>query len=479
MGYDKDADTDERVRARQQAIEEGKITAEEFDKQFAATPKSFYVAAVAMVGEVEEQLRLLDAFQRQAYGDSYPSLTALETGLQNLRQTVEGLLEEKLKTDPDPVEVVTEPATAAVEPGAGASDGAAAGVGAGGVAQVVEASAGKAVKDAGAEPSAQDARGVAAPARTPAAEAALAPADAYGMAVRSAQMLAEQDARSPVPYLICAALRTGETRMQGAEAEPGFAQAPGSEVRSRLKSLATAGEWSELLRAALPVLAEPCGRAWLDVHRYVFRAARETGAIAIAGAVVGSVRGLLAERPEVRGWMLEDDTPAGNPETQAWLDAEVVLKEAPVAVETAVEQPVVLPSLPVADGATSEDPHERAMQLMRAGRAVEGIAVLAREAELEQSGRSKFLRRMQVAEMCLTAGHVEVARAVLEDLAKEIDRRQLETWEGSKVVAAPLALLLRCLEGTADADGARGALFARLCLIDPRAALAAGGSQTR
>ena len=71
-------------------------------------------------------------------------------------------------------------------------------------------------------------------------------------------------------------------------------------------------------------MAQPCARAWLDLHRYIWRAAQETGAGAIAAAVSGTVRELLKLRPEVRHWTLEDDTGAANPETQAWIDAEVL-----------------------------------------------------------------------------------------------------------------------------------------------------------
>jgi type VI secretion system protein ImpA len=127
-----------------------------------------------------------------------------------------------------------------------------------------------------------------------------------------------------VPYLVCAGLRLGETRRQGVLPEPGFAVGPSSQTRQSLRALALRTAWVELLRAALPVMAEPCARAWLDLHRYIWRAAQESGAGALASAVSGTLRELLKLRPEVRYWTLEDDTGAANPETQAWIDAEVL-----------------------------------------------------------------------------------------------------------------------------------------------------------
>jgi len=60
----------------------------------------------------------------------------------------------------------------------------------------------------------------------------------------------------------------------------------------------------------------------------------------------------------------------------------------------------------------------------------------------------------------------------LEDLAEEIDRRKLDSWESGEDLAAPLALLLKCMEGRADGKATREAVFARLCLVDPQSALA-------
>jgi type VI secretion system protein ImpA len=112
--------------------------------------------------------------------------------------------------------------------------------------------------------------------------------------------------------------------MQGQTPAPGFAPGPSPQIRQSLRTLATKGAWPELLRASLPILASECARAWLDLHRYIWRAGQETGAVAISEAVVGTVKSLLAVRPELRYWTLEDDTGAANPETQQWLDATVL-----------------------------------------------------------------------------------------------------------------------------------------------------------
>jgi type VI secretion system protein ImpA len=298
VGYEKDATTDAKQEARKDAIDHGRLTAEDFDHAFAGTPKSFYVEANAALAASLETTQRLDEFQQQQYGDNAPNLSKLRTALEEVHQIAELLLNERRKTEPDPVPVVEKQ-----EPQSAGEAG----------------EAGQAEPGAEGEASADPLR------QRPVVSGQLCRvADAYALVVESAEFLFQNAPSSPVPYLICAGLRLGETRMQGPVPAPGFAVGPSPEIRQSLRVLANQGAWSELMRAALPILASECARAWLDLHRYIWRAAEETGAEAISAAVAGTVRSLLIVRPELRHWTLEDDTGAANPETQQWLDATVL-----------------------------------------------------------------------------------------------------------------------------------------------------------
>jgi type VI secretion system protein ImpA len=311
VGYEADASTDDRKKTRKAAIEAKKLTAEEFDKAVAATPKAFFVETKAALDEALDQTDMLDRYQRDAYGDQYPQLSSLNAALHEADGLVNVLLTERLKIEPDPVATFdrmeqwqTESSSVAFsvdEVGDTISRNA--------LPKSVDVSA------ADVTPRQQAVAAVMALSRTQ---------DAYALIVSSAQFLFEVDPRSPVPYLVCAGLRLGETRRQGPSPEPGFAVGPSPQIRQSLRAFAGGGAWVELLRAALPVMAEPSARAWLDLHRYIWRAAQESGASALAAAVSGTLRELLRLRPEVRHWTLEDDTGAANPETQAWIDAEVL-----------------------------------------------------------------------------------------------------------------------------------------------------------
>jgi len=296
VGYEKDATSDAKLEARKDAIDHGKLTAEDFDSAFAGSPKSLYAQASAALTESLEAAERLDEYQQGAYGNDSPNLDKLRTGLEEVHGVVELLLTERRKTDPDPVAAVEKaPAEAGEE----------------GVEGEVSGEAGVVA-------------GHAAPRRTGTSGPLNGVEEAYALVVESAEFLFARDATSPVPYLVCAGLRLGETRMQGQTPAPGFALGPSPEVRQSLRMLAGKGAWAELLRATLPILATECARAWLDLHRYIWRAGQETGAEAISEAVVGTVKSLLAVRPELRHWTLEDDTGAANPETQQWLDAVVL-----------------------------------------------------------------------------------------------------------------------------------------------------------
>jgi type VI secretion system protein ImpA len=450
LGYETPDMSSEKMSARQDAIAQGKLTAEDFDKAFAGTPKIFYVDALAALETAQERIEELDRFQEEKYGDDYPSTSKFRTALGEVKQVVGLLLNERRKTEPDVGEVEEELAEEeVVEAPVGIDESVAA-----------SASEAKPRKKSG---------GVALELATP--------EDAYAAVLRAAEFLLESSPNSPAPYLICAGMRLAETRAQGASPEVGFAVGPSSETRQKLRALAVECNWNDLLKAALPVMAEPCGRAWLDLQRYIWRAAREMGAWPLADAVVSTVRSTLAARPELRHWTLEDDTATANPETQAWLDAEVV----PPVVEAGsaqVEQPAY--AAPVVDEAGDSDAesavasvHQMALELLRGGRAGDAIAMMVRDAETQSSGRLRFRRRLQMAQMCVSAGHEDVAFAVLDDLTQEIDKRQLETWEGSELLGPPLALLLKCLNGKGDASGRREAVFTKLCRIDPNAAMTA------
>jgi type VI secretion system protein ImpA len=388
-----------------------------------------------------ETLDALQVFCEEKYGEDGPGFGKLRAALEEVGQVVSSLLAEKRKVEPDVVveEPAAELAEAELEPAPTEA----------GSQPVQAASAPAARKTLSAEPADDD--------------------DAIRRVQSCAHYLQKNHPTSPAAYLLQASIRLGEMREQGSWASYDFLVSPATETRQSLKRLAAESNWEELMRAAIAAAGEPCGRAWLDVHRYVWKAGSEGGYPAVAGAVVSTMQGLLKDIPEIPGWTLNDDTPAANPETQRWLQ-ETVLPPPP-AVES---EPPVFTTPAETQAAAAEgappDALEIARDFIRRGQLPQAIQLLMRDAAQQPSGRARFQRRLQIAQLCMNAGQGKIAHPVLEELVKEIEERRLEEWEDGEMLSPALALLLQCLAG-GDNNGAREALFSRLCRIDPIAAM--------
>ena len=452
VGYEADIEyNDAKREAREQAIKDGKVTGEEFDSGFASTPKSYYVSLNDAIHAATETLEELQAYCEEKYGDDGPGFGKLRTSVEEVGQVIGSLLNEKRKLEPDPVPV--EEAEEIVEEAAVEEPVTVEEIAATEAAPVTKPAKGKALS---AEPADWN--------------------DAVGRIQACARFMQKERPSSPVPYLLQTGVRWGEMREQGSYPSYDFLVSPSTEIRQNLKRLSSESNWEELLRAALTAVGEACGRAWLDVHRYIWRASYEAGYSAVAATVVAQLQTLLKDIPEIPTWTLDDDTPTANPETQRWLEEQVIPKPAePVPAQEATPEPepvyAAVSSTREAEEDTVPDAFDLAREMIRKGQVSQAIQLLVRDAAQQPSGRARFQRRLQVAQLCVGAGQNRVAHPVLEELVREIEQRNLEDWEASDMIAPPLALLLQCLDPSGGSNGQREALFSRLCRIDPIAAM--------
>jgi type VI secretion system protein ImpA len=188
-----------------------------------------------------------------------------------------------------------------------------------------------------------------------------------------------------------------------------------------------------------------------------------------AAAIQSELKSLVADLPDLLSASMLDDTPAANGETLAWI------KEITPAAQPAYGYPAP-PPMQEASGETPdahkpEDPGDIAMRAAREGRPQEAIEILTREAAAERSGRGRFQRRLQLAQLCMSMGHERIAHPILEQLVAEIDNRSLEGWESSETVAHVLALLFRCLNKLNSGEERKQAIYDRICRLDPLQAL--------
>ena len=430
-GYEADAAGDQKkLAARQAAIEEKRLTAEDFDKAFDATPKAWYKQLVVDLNSCGQALQALDALAQEKFGDAAPNFMDLQKGLEEVGDVVSKLLVKKLELDPDPPD---------------AAPAGALGVGGGGATGSSGAAGALAPEPASAD-------------------------DAAARIASAVRFLRRADPKNPAPYLILRGFRWGELRARGGDVDPKLFTAPPTQVRTHLKSLLLDGKWTELLEAGEDVMATPLGRGWLDLQRYELTACGQLGteydlvAIALRTALVG----LLRDVPGLLDLTLMDDTPTANAETRAWLQNGGLVAAAAQATAEAAAQPTAAAAMRPSLGRV----FDRAVDEVRAGRPQKGIELLMREAEQEKSERARFLCRAEAAGIMVEAGLEAVAMPILKELVDAIETHKLEDWEAGNVAARPMGLMYRCLQKLGGDGGTKDDLYRRICRLDPLQAIA-------
>jgi type VI secretion system protein ImpA len=443
VGYEGDADTEAKQEARSTALAEGKMSGEDWDQAFNATPKAYYADLESNLDGILELLEGLNGLCEEKFGDAAPTFGPMRTTIEEIRHTVHGLLQKKRATEPEEetISAGTPAAEAAESPSA-------------------------------AQETARPVAGHPRPKGGPQTPEPQDKEDAFQRVIAVAAYLRREDPYNPASYLLLRGLRFGELRAAGTDIDPNLLEAPPTEIRQALRKAANDGDAQQVIELAESAMATPCGRGWLDLQRYACRAAYNLGYYQIQAAIRAEVNGIIADYPGLRQAVLLDDTPAANPETQAWLD-----EIAPAPTST-FAPPAAAPQesrVTAQDGQPRPpDANDLATEAARAGRYQEAIEILTREATAERSGRGRFQRRLQLAQLCMSIGYERIAHPILEQLAAEIDSRELEGWETPGMVAQPLTLLYRCLAKMDTPPEVKQKIYDRICRLDPMQALACG-----
>ncbi len=450
VGYETQADTDEKKAARAKAIESGKIAPEDFDKAFTETPKAYYVTAEATLDACMATVQALDSFCLAKCGDASPSFGDFKKALEEVRHTVHLLLQKKRELEPDAVEA----------PGAEAGEAGAVGAAAAGPGARAMAAAGPAgilIPFADKEP----------PERR----------QLIADVARAAAALRKLDPSSPAPYLMLRGLRWGELRAAFQKSDMTLLEGPPTNLRQHIKKSAIEGKWNEVLEAAENAMSLPCSRGWLDLQRYVVDACVGLGGTytPIAVAIRSELKALLRDLPQLLDTALLDDTPAANTETQAWLRELLAESTTPPADGAApVDTPVVEDHSAPGWHRKFADSYDLAREAMKAGQAEKAIHLMQQEVERQLSGRGRFLRKMQLAEICISAGKTEVANPIIEDLALSIENNHLDDWEDREVVAKALVMIIKNSPRVQADEAEKLRLFQKVVRLDPVQAISLG-----
>ncbi len=410
----------EAQQKRTARLEEGKVPPEKIEKDFQETTKQYYVDLEKTYDHTLEVLAQLGTLCDEKFGDVSPSFNRLKAVLEEVRQIVRILLARKREIEPDPV--------TAEAPKADSGSGDAA----------VATGSGPGVAIA-AMPQNWN--------------------DAAARVVAAAKFMRMQFPYSPASYLMLRGLRWGELRAGGHKIDPKLLAAPPWETRQNLKRLALDGNWQELLEASETAMGMECGRGWLDVQRYLIKACSELEGYyePVRLAVMAELKVLLADYPALPEMTLSDDSPAASSETITWLKKEFSADEA--ALDGSVAGCVALRTV------------EMAGLAVRSGKPEAGIELLNREISQEQSGRGRFLRRTQLAELCMAGGNEAIATSLLQAVTAEIEEKRLEEWESRETLARPLVLYHTCLTKTENYPDERERLYNWICRLNPLEAM--------
>jgi type VI secretion system protein ImpA len=254
-------------------------------------------------------------------------------------------------------------------------------------------------------------------------------------------------------------------------------EAPPTELRQKIKRLALARRWSELLDACEDAMALPCSRAWLDLQRLSVAACSALGTEyrPIANAIESELRALLNDLPELLNATLLDDTPAANAETRAWLEH---LQAPPQFIALPGDDSDGKPAVSLNGTpswlAQAVDPYAMAKEAMAAGQEEKAFATMRGEIARQRSGRGRFRRTMQLIDLAVAAGKDAIAQPLLDDVAALIENHKLDAWEDPEQVARDLLKLMRNSKKIQGSAGDKQKMFERICRLDPVQALSAG-----
>jgi type VI secretion system protein ImpA len=273
---------------------------DEFEKLVASTPLESLLGTSKSIDVCLQAMEDSQPLFEERFGPEYsPSYGKLRSILEEIRRAVAGFVRSKGEAEP-----AAAPAAAASHPTAEPPN------------EYTPREEGSADESA-----VQRDEFVPAPQRRPERKiTGIVPADLDEATARVAAVAAfwrEQDAYNPAPYLMLRGMRWGEVRAQGA-LDPGLFAPPATDVRVQLKKMLSEGSYAEAIEIAESAMAEPCGRAWLDLQRYVVTACEGQGYSAIAEAIRSQLRAYLRDYPDLLTSTLLDDTPTANAETIAW-----------------------------------------------------------------------------------------------------------------------------------------------------------------
>ncbi len=240
---------------------------------------------------------------------------------------------------------------------------------------------------------------------------------------------------------------------------------PGAHIKTRLDSLAASTDWLTLLNEA-----DTHGATfilWLDPQRFVATSMSALGALFLKSKeeLLMQLALMLKRVPTLPTMKFSDGTPFADAQTQMWIENEV--------------KPILAGDSGATGAAPSvlDEPLKEARDHAMKGDLGKALMVVTGATDTAPTPTERFRGRLAIAQLCLGAGQLEIARSQLNGLTEVIQKHDLEAWD-PRLAADVYAALYTAHRGlnagpvvTPDAKAAEDATFERLCQLDAATAL--------
>jgi type VI secretion system protein VasJ len=241
---------------------------------------------------------------------------------------------------------------------------------------------------------------------------------------------------------------------------------PPPALRASFDRMAANAKWLELVEEAESSLIQH--RLWLDPHRISAQALASLGPSHATArqALVAELASFLRRFGGLVELSFSDGVPLADPQTRAWIDAEVLPATTP---KTGVAEPL------------DPDALASARKLIGEGKIAEAVLALHDRAGGAASAEARFRLRLDLAQLLLETDQPAVARGIFISLDEEMRDRGLDEWN-PPLAAACLEAHLQCLRALArsgkNVSDDTVLIYNRLCRLDPVAAMRIGIDRT-
>lgn len=303
------------------------------------------------------------------------------------------------------------------------------------------------------------------------AEEVQSESEALERALAAARFIHEQAPTDPTSYRLsrCVLWDTvvSEPMNQGGQTHFGD---PAPHRVTYLNTLFDSGEWKTLLEEAEATFREAPYHFWLDLQRFIVAALGGLGAEyeAARDAVLVETALLIKRINSLPQLTFMGGAPFADAKTKFWLEdtAARVLATESTSTAAAGDEEMVRQ-------------FEEAKRLAASDKLPAALKMLQSALKHDAERRTRFHRRLQMAQICMQASRPAIACPILEQLEAEIDSFSLHEWEPDLAMEVwnQLHQCYRLLSTNEDdADQARirentRRVFDRICRMDAARAL--------